>query len=201
MKPIVLASASPRRKALLCALGINLRVQPSACEEILDGTPTEVVISNATAKRDDVAGRLEEPVIVVGADTIVVFEGRILGKPGHREKAREMLRTLSGGTNTVYTGLALVDTETGASAQGVERTDVTFRELSESEIDAFVEAVNPIDRAGAYTCDGPGSLLIGRYEGCYHNVLGLPIVRLDLLFREIGDTLFARIDATRALYL
>lgn len=201
MKPIVLASASPRRKALLCALGIDVRVQPSTCEETLEGAPTDVVLSNATAKRDDVAGHINEPAIVVAADTIVVFEGRILGKPDDQDSARDMLRMLSNATNTVYTGLALVDSATAASAQCVERTDVTFRALTDAEIDTFVDAVNPIDRAGAYTCDGPGSLLIARYEGCYQNVLGLPIVRLDLLFREIGDNLFERIDPSKAIYL
>jgi len=173
VKRVVLASASPRRRALLESLGLDLAVAPSDVEEHFEGGPEEMVVSN----------------------------GRALGKPANLDEAREMIARLSGATHQVITGVAVCDTESGAGADGAEATDVTFRELTEDEIDAFVETVQPLDRAGAYTVDGPGSLLVARYEGCYQNVLGLPMVRLDTLLRDIGFRLFEHLDRERATFL
>jgi septum formation protein len=165
------------------------------------GRPREVVLRNARAKRDDIAARRNSPAIIIGADTIVVLNDRILGKPADHDEARSMLSQLSGRTHAVLTGVAVVNTATRREAKDVELTNVTFRTLSGEEIERFIEAVNPVDRAGAYTVDGPGSLLIERYDGCYQNVLGLPIVRLDTLFRTIGDDLFSRTDPQNARFL
>ena len=112
-----------------------------------------------------------------------------------------MLRRLSGHTHRVYTGLALRDVETGQVVEGHERTDVTFRTLSDAAIDAFIDAVNPVDRAGAYTVDGPGTLLVECYNGCYQNVLGLPMVRLDALLGELGYSLFDWMHGPRTVFL
>lgn len=202
MIPIVLASASPRRRSLLAALGVPFEVRHSEAEEVFEGeSPAQIVEANACAKRDDVAARLERPAVVIGADTLVFLEGHVLGKPADMEEARAMLRRLSGRTHEVVTGLSVVQTETGARAQGSETTGVTFRTLSEAEIVCFTEAVRPVDRAGAYTVDGPGSLLVAGYHGCYQNVLGLPIIRLDLLLRQLGVYLFDRIDSENAVFL
>lgn len=201
MNPVVLASASPRRKALLEALGIETQVMRSGATETLDGTPRDVVLFNAIAKRDDVADRIEQAAVVVAADTIVVLGKEILGKPADAGEAVSMLNRLSGRTHSVFTGVALVDSQSGRISEGIEETRVTFRELSQNEIEKFVDIVNPVDRAGAYTVDGPGSLLIDGYDGCYQNVLGLPIVLLDRLFRDIGDSLFDRMRAEHARFL
>ena len=201
MIPIVLASASPRRRALLEALGIDAIVQVSGVAESIEGAPEDVVLRNAVAKRDGVARQIAKSAIVVGADTIVVLEERIMGKPADLDEARDMLRLLSGKTHEVLTGVAVVNTDSGQEAGGVERTAVTFRSLSEENIERFVEAVRPLDRAGAYTVDGPGSLLVLRYQGCYQNVLGLPIVLLDTLLGELGDGLFGRVRADAARFL
>jgi septum formation protein len=198
---IILASASRRRHALLRALGINFEAMVSDAEERFEGDPTTVVIANARAKRDDVAARVEPPAIVIAADTLVFLGKRILGKPAGQDEARKMLAALSGKTHRVVTGLSLLDKSSGKTAEGYEATDVTFRPLSAREIDQFVAAVNPIDRAGAYTVDGPGSLLIERYNGCYQNVLGFPLVRLDLLLRELGYSLFDFMDAGECQFL
>lgn len=198
---IVLASASPRRHALLGALGLVFDVVVSHAPEIFEGEPSEIVVVNARAKRDEVAHRIDEPAIVVAADTLVFLDHHVLGKPADLQSARTMLRLLSGRTHQVLTGLSLVNTKTGESAEGFESTDVTFRTLAEDEIDRFVEAVNPVDRAGAYTVDGPGSLIVAAYTGCYQNVLGLPMVRLDLLFRELGLSLFNLMDGARSRFL
>jgi septum formation protein len=199
--PFVLASASPRRKALLAALGISFDVVVSNAEESFEGTPAGMVVGNARAKRDDVAARINYGAIIIAADTLVFVDEHILGKPADALEARAMLRKLSGRTHQVLTGLALINTATGDTAEGYETTDVTFRQLADAEIERFVDAVNPIDRAGAYTVDGPGSLLVTRYNGCYQNVLGLPIVRLDILLREIHTSLFDQINPAMCSFL
>ena len=201
MSSIVLASASPRRRALLAALGLEFEVIPSHAEEVFTGEPCEMVVLNARIKRDEVAGRLEKPSLVIAADTLVFLDEHVLGKPADLDEARAMLSRLSGGTHQVITGLALIDTASGETVEGYEVTDVTFRTLAEDEIDRFVRAVRPTDRAGAYTVDGPGSLLVERYEGCYQNVLGLPIVRLDALLRQYGYSLFDRMNAAHVKFL
>jgi septum formation protein len=187
---IVLASASPRRSALLRALGIPFEILVSNAAEHFEGAPAEMVVTNARAKRDDVAARLDTPALVIAADTLVFLGDRVLGKPANHDEARAMLALLSGKTHQVLTGLSLIETGNGKTAEGYETTDVTFCALSAEEIDRFIAAVNPVDRAGAYTVDGPGSLLVARYDGCYQNVLGFPIVRLDRLLRELGHSLF-----------
>lgn len=202
MTRIVLASASPRRRALLSALGVPIEVIPSGAEEVDAGAvPAAIVEANARTKRDDVARGLDAPAVVIAADTLVFLDEQVLSKPADAAEARAMLRRLSGNTHQVVTGIAVSDTATGRSAEGAESTDVTFRQLSDVEIARFVEIVNPVDRAGAYTVDGPGSLLVARYDGCYQNVLGLPMVKLDKLLRQIGVNLFALMDPRRAVFL
>ena len=201
MTRLVLASASPRRRALLAALGLDFEVVVSGAEETFEGTPVEMVITNARAKRDDTAKKIAPGPVVIAADTLVFLGKHVLGKPADRTEACAMIARLSGKTHHVLTGLSMVDTSTGRTAEGYESTGVTFRDLAPSEIEAFVDAVNPIDRAGAYTVDGPGSLLVARYDGCYQNVLGLPVVRLDRLLRELGVSLFEEMNAARCLFL
>lgn len=202
MIPVVLASASPRRYALLSALGIDVRVLASGVDEVDEGSdPAGIVIANAVAKRNDVAKRLDVPSLVIAADTLVFLGDEILSKPVDLDDARRMLRNLSGRSHEVVTGLAVVDTGTGLRAEDSETTRVTFRDLADDEIEHFVHAVKPVDRAGAYTVDGPGSLLVAGYEGCFQNVLGLPIVRLDRLLRSIGHNLFEIMDGPRATFL
>ncbi len=198
---IVLASASPRRRALLAALGIEFDVVTSDVEEIFEGVPEEIVVVNARKKRDDVARCLDKPALVIAADTLVFLDEHVLGKPANLEEAVEMLSRLSGRTHQVITGLSAADTGAKRTAEGFETTDVTFRTLSRSEINAFVDAVRPMDRAGAYTVDGPGSLMVERYDGCYQNVLGLPMVRLDKVLRELGYNLFEMMNGHRAQFL
>ena len=201
MKKIILASASPRRRALLEALGISFETLASGVPESFEGKPCDMVITNARAKRDDIADKCPSPSLVIAADTLVFLSDTPLGKPRTLEEASEMLHRLSGKTHSVITGLSLVDTATGTASEGMEETRVTFRKLTTEEIDRFIHAVKPLDRAGAYTVDGPGSLLVARYEGCYQNVLGLPIVRLDQLLRHLGTSLFTLMNAEKSRYL
>ncbi len=201
MNRLVLASGSPRRRALLEALGAEVIVHVSHTAEIESGDPRTVAIENARRKRDEVARDTAPGAFVIAADTIVVLGDRILNKPADLDEARRMIRALAGRTHHVMTGVAVADTASGQSCEGIEVTGVTFRALSDADIDRFVTAVRPLDRAGAYTVDGPGGLLVERYDGCYTNVLGLPLVRLDALLRELGDGLFQRIDPARARFL
>ncbi|MCA1901900.1 MAG: Maf family protein [Candidatus Hydrogenedens sp.] len=200
--PLVLASASPRRKALLASMGIEFEVIISNVKEVdIGATPTTLVEENATNKCNEVISRLSYPAVVISADTLVFCDGEVLSKPCNLNEARSMLQRLSGNTHQVITGIAVANTADGRKACGSETTDVTFRTLTEEEINTFIRVVNPIDRAGAYTVDGPGSLLVSRYDGCYYNVLGLPIVRLDKLLRKVGVFLFKRIRDDHAIFL
>lgn len=202
MRTIILASASPRRKALLDDLGLTYTVQSANIEEYDAGdTPAAVVESNARRKCLAVAAVAERDALIIAADTLVFLEEEVLSKPLDLDDARRMLRLLSGNTHQVVTGLAVYDTVTRRLVQGSESTDVTFRLLSEEEIACFVDVVRPLDRAGGYTVDGPGSLLVSRYDGCYQNVLGLPIVRLDKLLRQLDCNLFALLDPAKARFL
>jgi len=198
---LVLASQSPRRRALLAALGLTFDVIISDADEHFNGAPEEMVVSNARLKRDDVAAKLNESAVIIAADTLVFLEEHVLGKPADAQEARQMLTRLSGRTHQVLTGISLIDTASGRTAEGFESTDVTFRDLTADEIARFVAAVNPVDRAGAYTVDGPGSLLVARYNGCYQNVLGLPIVRLDILLRGLGYSLFELMNPANCRFL
>jgi len=198
---IVLASASPRRRALMAALGLEFDVRPSDAHEVDEGAaPEAIVIANARRKRDDVVARLDSPALVIAADTLVFLDGAVLSKPKDLDDARAMLRRLSGRTHQVITGLAIAGPD-GRLIEGSETTGVTFRDLTDPEIAHFVHAVKPTDRAGAYTVDGPGSLLVASYNGCFQNVLGLPIVRLDHLLRPLGYDLFELMDGPRSIFL
>ncbi len=202
MTPLVLASASPRRRALLAALGVPFEVMVTDAEEVFEGLPPAALVEyNACAKRDAAAARLSRPAVVIGADTLVFLEDHVLGKPRDEEEAREMLQRLSGRSHEVLTGLAVVDTGTGEKRQDSETTEVVFRELSNDEINRFIDIVQPLDRAGAYTVDGPGSLLVAGYQGCYQNVLGFPLVCLDNMLRQLDVFLFDRMDSENAVFL
>lgn len=174
---------------------------PSAVPETAGGSPEAMVVENACAKRDDIVTRQDTPAIVIAADTLVFLDKEPLGKPATLDEAQAMLHRLSGRTHRVITGVAVCDTARSKRATGHETTSVTFRKLSEAEIKHFVDAVQPLDRAGAYTVDGPGSLLVSKYDGCYQNVLGLPIVRLDSVLRSIGISLLDLMDADKSVFL
>ena len=202
MKTIILASASPRRRALLAALGIDFEVCVADIEECDTGAlPAGIVEANAKAKCMAVSHKICTDALIIAADTLVFLEESVLSKPAGLDNARAMLEKLSGNTHQVITGLALLDTASGGMAIGSESTDVTFCPLAAAEISRFVDTVRPLDRAGAYTVDGPGSLLVSRYDGCYQNVLGLPIVRLDKLMRTLGYSLFDLINPEKARFL
>jgi septum formation protein len=186
---LILASASPRRAELLKQVGIPFRQVISKVDEDLQdpADPEQHVRELSRRKAKDVAGRLDSG-IVLGADTIVVLDEHILGKPADQGEAVEMLRHLSGRTHRVYTGLTLIDAASRGSVSHVEVTEVTFRALTEQEIAAYVATGEPLDKAGAYGIQGRGALLVSGIRGCYFNVVGLPLAGLlDLLRRLEGE--------------
>lgn len=192
MKKIVLASASPRRKQLLEQMNLVFEVKPSSTGEILDKrlNPEEVVIELAKQKALNIAHK-EKDSIVIGSDTIV-FMNEILGKPDNELHAFEMLNKLSGKTHYVYTGIAVIDTTTNKLITDYEKTAVKMRQLSSEEIKGYVSTGEPIDKAGAYGIQGLGSIFIEKIEGCYFNVVGLPVSKLYSILNQFGIDVFKK---------
>lgn len=185
---LTLASASPRRRELLQVMGLPFTVMPPHGDE--EGAqqgddPKEYVVRLATAKAREVAGRLHEGVIL-GADTIVVSDGRVFGKPASAAEAKTMLAELRGRTHAVFTGVAVVDAGSGRLRTAVQESAVTMRDFTDAEIEAYVATGNPLDKAGAYAVQDSDFRPARRVEGCYFNVVGLPLCTLGLLLREFG---------------
>lgn len=188
---LVLASASPRRRQLLRQLGVPFRALPADLDEdaflaaLPPGlAPHEVVERLALAKARRVAGRLRRPQVVLAADTTVVLDGQLIQKPRDAAEARHMLSRLAGRTHEVYTGIALVGP--GVERVAHERTLVTMAPADPGRIERYVRTGEPLDKAGAYAVQGYGSVLVERIEGCYFNVVGLPLPLLDRLLAELG---------------
>ncbi len=183
---IVLASTSPRRRELMERLGVPFDViAPEGVEEIQEGDPREVVTMNASAKASEVADGLGEG-LVVGADTVVVVDGTIMGKAEDPAEARVMLGALEGRMHRVLTGLAVVDAETGRRDVAIVETKVWIRPLSGEEIGDYVSTGEPMGKAGGYAIQGVGGALVERIEGCFENVVGLPLSRLRSILGEFG---------------
>lgn len=191
---LILASKSPRRIELLEMLGVNFKVMPSGIEEDPgDGMPPgQLVEKNALAKAQDVADGLDSesgPRLVIGADTVVVLDGRIFGKPADMDDAGRMLSTLVGKTHEVYSGVAVVRSDGSAKRIAHAITRVTFRPLSDRQIARYLEMIDPLDKAGAYAIQGIGGVIIEKIEGCYYNVVGLPLTVLDDLLAHFDSRL------------
>jgi septum formation protein len=188
--PVILASQSPRRKQLLQQLGLEFSVQPSGLDETavpFKNDFGEFVTRLALLKAQDVAAKTQQRSIVIGADTIVVLKGEKLEKPLDAVDAARMLRALSDNVHTVFTGIALVDSESGVFKTACQETAVTFRELEEEEIVAYITTGSPLDKAGAYGIqDDFGAVFVREIAGDYYNIVGLP---LELLYRKLKEFL------------
>lgn len=185
---LILASASPRRRELLEQIGVQFEIEVSHVEEVVDDTqpPTLLVQSLALQKAQAVAG-LHKDGLVLGADTLVVENGLILGKPHNIEEAKMMLARLSGKWHQVMTAVSLVDASGMQDAwTSVEITNVKFRDLTEEDIAAYVATGESMDKAGAYGIQGYGALLVERIDGCYNNVVGLPLQQVATGLRNWG---------------
>ena len=190
MKEIVLASASPRRCELLKQLGIDFRIiEPDIVEDFDSGLSAgENVQRLSLYKALSVAKKIEGNALVIGADTLVFKDG-LIGKPADEKQAFEMLKLLQGSWHEVFTGVTVVDSSDLKSLGGYERTRVKMRELPERVIKSYIATGEPLDKAGAYGIQGIGSLLVERIDGCYFNVVGLPIVLLSRILEQFGFNL------------
>jgi len=184
---IILASRSPRRRYLLALVQIKHRVVTPRLKEAdhAHEDPVKHVLRLARLKALSVRSRVKRGVIL-GADTVVVHRGDILEKPAGKRDAHRMLRRLAGHWHQVYTGLALVDAASGNRVEGYERSLVKIRRMTAGEIDAYIATGEPMDKAGSYGIQGYGAAIVEQVRGCYFNVVGLPLVRLLRLIRELG---------------
>ena len=185
---LILASASPRRAEILRDAGFHFSVLSSAIDETAypGEAPHDLVQRLAIAKAELVAARAVGPAIIIAADTEVTLDGHIFGKPRSSEDARHMLEKLSGRTHAVLTGVALVRLPDGERVTFVETTHVHFAKLDEDEINRYLATGEPHDKAGAYGIQGRAGRYIPRIEGCYFNVVGLPLARLTRALTDLG---------------
>ncbi len=189
---IILASGSPRRKELLEREGIRFDIIPAAGDEVIRGNnPAEIVRNLSRQKALEVAGRLEtadgpEDFIVLGADTVVSYDGKILGKPASPDEAAVMLNMLNGEIHQVYTGVTILCVQNGKKTEKVfhECTDVEFRQVSEKTILDYIATGEPMDKAGAYAIQGGWGPHVREIHGDYDNVVGLPVKRV---LKELED--------------
>jgi septum formation protein len=187
MKTIILASASPRRQELLKRVGLKFEVEPSNYEENIscELEPHQLAKSLSLEKAKLVA-KNHKNTLVIAADTFIVFESRILGKPRTETEAKQMLETMNGKPHSVITGFTIIDTETNKALSRSVETKVHLRKLSSNEIDAYVESKEPLVKAGAYAIQGLGSVIVEKIEGDYFNVIGLPLSALTESLKEFG---------------
>jgi septum formation protein len=188
---IILASASPRRAEVLSDAGIRFTALPTEIDETRrPGEAAEDMVRRlAEAKARAAAnllGAVAEPVIVIGADTVVEIDGDVLGKPNSPASARAMLSRLAGTRHQVLTGVAFLRLPDGAARVEAECTNVYFAPLTAGEIDEYIATHEPLDKAGAYGIQGYGGRFVERIEGCYFNVVGLPLARVYRILRELG---------------
>ena len=183
---IILASASPRREQLLRQAGCEFQVWPSRAEEDNAAAlpPDELVRLHARIKAQAVAAEVQPGDIVIGADTIVVLAGKVYGKPEKAAAAEAMLAELSGRTHSVWSGVAVVSQ--GQCLVDAVETRVTLAKLTAEQIRRYVATGEPLDKAGAYAVQGRGALFVERLEGCYFNVVGLPLRALSRLLSRLG---------------
>jgi septum formation protein len=187
---LILASASPRRRELLSQAAVTfIAVAPGIDEDLLPNEAAAAYVQRLAEEKAQAvwnahrsADTLDEPLLVLGADTCVVCDGHILGKPTDTTDARRMLELLSGRTHAVLTGLAVV---TGRKiVRDLEITQVTFNRIDDAEIAQYIASREPMDKAGAYAIQGYAARWIPRIEGCYFNVVGLPIARTVAMLAE-----------------
>ncbi|MBN1291928.1 MAG: septum formation inhibitor Maf [Candidatus Latescibacteria bacterium] len=179
MSRLILASQSPRRRELLKLLGHPFEVIVSGVEETyIDGESPEKHVTRLSELKANDVGKKVRNGIIIGSDTIVVIDNKILGKPSSPSEAEKMLTELQGRTHRVFTGFALYDAENGHSISGFEKTEVTMRKLDEKLIHQYVQTGEPLDKAGSYGIQGYGSSLVTSIKGCYFTVMGLPLAHL-----------------------
>jgi septum formation protein len=184
----ILASASPRRKEIFKQIGIDVKVVESSINESIrmNERPEQIVMSLAFQKALDVSNKVDNSIIIA-ADTIVVKENETIGKPKNKLDARKTLQSLSGQKHNVITGFALIENNSSIKIVDYEMTEVYFKELDINDIEAYLETNEYLDKAGSYAIQGKGSLLVEKINGCYFNVVGLPISKINDSLKKYFD--------------
>ena len=189
---IILASASPRRAELLKKITSNFEIMASDFEEsdiLFSGNCGDYVMTLAKGKAMAICNSVKKPAAIIGCDTVVYLKGKVLGKPKDIYEAFKMLSDLSNNTHEVYTGIAVINTQTQEINTDYVCTRVKFSKLSDKEINNYIESKEPLDMAGAYAIQGGASLFVQEIEGCYYSVVGLPVNKLYYMLREMGVNL------------
>jgi septum formation protein len=189
---IILASASERRKELLKRIIPDFKVIASDFNEdsvTFEGDCIKYVKNLSLGKAQNVASKTEAANIIIGCDTIVYYNKKVLGKPKNEEEAYKMLTSLSGNNHFVYSGISIINTVTNSIVQDYVYTEVYFSKLSESQIHSYINSGEPMDKAGAYGIQGYGGIFVEKINGCYYNVVGLPINKLYSLLGDMGVNL------------
>ncbi len=182
---IILASASPRRAQLLKLIGLEFEVVQSNCDESGESyTFPEVQVLELSERKASMVAEQVEDGLIVGVDTVVALGDKIFGKPKDKSAAQEMLRQLSGQTHTVYTGFTLIDQPSGWLHSDYERTEVVFRKIDDAEISRYVETESPLDKAGAYGIQDKSAVFVSKVNGCFYNVVGLPVTKFYVALRD-----------------
>ncbi len=193
---IILASNSRRRQEILASCGIKHRVIPSNAIEYMtiSKLPEQVAMINARIKAEAVAKKIESGY-VIGADTVVLLGKKIIGKPKNSNHAKKMLKEMSGKTISVYTGLCVIDAESGNLISGYERSLVTVKKLKDEEIPMYFKLLGPYDKAGGFSIEGAGSFIFDNIKGSYFNILGLPMAKLKDIFEKLGVDILKETEA------
>jgi septum formation protein len=190
-KKIILASSSPRRQFLFRQIGFDFEIVPSNFEEVFDTSmsPQENALKLSKAKAFDIAEKFQN-AFVVGADTIVVLNGDIMGKPRDDSDALLMLKKMSGREHIVYTGFTIVDRPSNKFISEIESTAVKFRDLDQEEIINYIKSGSPADKAGAYGIqDDYGALFVEKIDGCFYNVVGFPLTKFYITLKKFQSGL------------
>ncbi len=183
-KMLILASASPRRAEILSMLGYEFQIIPASCDENTDGLSAKDAVGELARRKAMAVAKAHPQCTVLGSDTLVTLEGKVLGKPKSTAEAAEMLATLSGKTHSVFTGISVVQGDK-CITKTVE-AKVTFRELTPQEIADYIATNEPMDKAGAYGIQGKGAVLVEEIQGDFFNVMGLPAAQVYLLLKQFG---------------
>ena len=182
---LILASGSPRRRELLAGMGYRFEILVPDVDEHVSGPARDVVAILSRRKAEAVAAQVQDGVIIA-SDTLVSLNGAVLGKPEDEADAHRMLRTLSGNTHEVFTGVTIIDPASGRMETRAVRTGVRFRELSDAEIEAYIATGEPMDKAGAYGIQGGAGAFVEGLDGSYENVIGFPVEDIRGMLKHFG---------------
>ena len=188
MRKLVLASASPRRRELLSKIGLDFEVIPSSYDEKLDNDifSYEKIKKIALCKAQDIVNKVCKDTIIISADTVVVLDGKILGKPHSKQEAFDMIASLSGKTHEVITAIAMIEVKTNKTICRAKSTKVKFRDIDSVEIEHYISTDEPYDKAGAYAAQGLAAIFVEKIDGCFNNVVGISTFEVAQMLKELG---------------